>query len=584
MLNHRQHRKQAFRKIDPVPSWRWAEQNVDYSQAQAYDTPYKGVFDADLMPFWKEPLEAMQDPSIRELAIIKAARAGYSENLLLTDLRYTIARNPEPTMYISGTMEVAKGFHDRRVCRGMSLSKDTEREFRHAKTLNTEIQFPSMDFRSTWATSNTATKSDGWARIYCDEVSLWSEFGVDAVRRRCAAYPFHHICFGGSIDPTRKGDPYDDPMVKLYEESDKREWVMHDGVGEFTFTLSGIKWPEECKNGSDWDLEAVAREAWYETSNGVRIDEADRMRIVRAGHWQPTADGIRRGYKIVAPMVPFADCSFGQLAKRFLSAKNRGQTTSTRGRTTDTLRIYFAENWAEPHYEKKLATTEEELVDRVLPYQYGTHAHQTLDQYRETPRATFATIDVQKTHLWLCVRTWYQANAGDSTLVLFQRCEEWADAFEICQKESVERIYCDAAYANRQQEVYEVASRTPGFVPVIDNARLQGLFKRETIDPYEGTRRQGTANLITRYVINPGLFRYRLMEMMRGESDQIWSIPRGTPMEYQAQVTAEQFVAGEWKRIRRDNHAWDTEVLQTFAATRARILLTYHDQSIMEQQ
>ena len=576
MLNHRQHRKQAFRKIDPVPSWKWAVNEIDYSRAVSYDTPYRGRFDADLMPFWKEPLEAMQDPSIRELAIIKAARAGYSENLLLTDLRYTIARNPEPTMYISGTMEVAKGFHDRRVCRGMSLSKDTEREFRHAKTLNTEIQFPNMDFRSTWATSNTATKSDGWARIYCDEVSLWSEFGVDAVRRRCAAYPFHHICFGGSIDPTRKGDPYDDPMVKLYEESDKREWVMHDGVGEFTFTLSGIKWPEECKNGSDWDLEAVAREAWYETSNGVRIDEADRMRIVRAGHWQPTADGIRRGYKIVAPMVPFADCSFGQLAKRFLSAKNRGQTTSTRGRTTDTLRIYFAENWAEPHYEKKLATTEEELVDRVANYQYGTKPT-SLKNYADVPCATYATMDVQKSSLYICVRSWFACNGGDSGLVYAQEIDRWEDAFAICKEHGVERVYCDAGYAIRQEEVYSVATKTPGFIPVIDNAKLQGLYKRETIDPYEGTRKQGSTNLITRYIVNPDLFRYKLMELMRGEAEQNWYVPRGTPQQYYSQVTAEQYVAGQWVKKRRDNHLFDCEVLQTFAATRHRILLAHND-------
>lgn len=534
------------------------------------------------MPFWKAPLEDLQDPDIREIAVIKSARAGYSENLLLTDLRYTVARNPEPTLYISGSMDIAKGFLDRRVARGMSLSKETAREYRRAKTVNTEIQFPGMDFRATWSTSDTATKSDGWARIHCDEVSLWSEFGVDGVRRRASAYPFHHICFGGSIDPTRKGDPYDDPIVKLYEESDKREWLMDDGKGTFTWNISGIKWPEDCKHENEWDLERVAREACYETPNGVRIEESERMDYTRAGYWEATSQGIRRGYKVTAPMVPFADCSFGELAKRFLSAKARSQTTTTRGKTVDTLRVYFAENWAEPHYSKKLQTTQEELVDRVADYQYGT-SPAILTGYEEAPTSTFATIDVQKDHLWLCVRQWFAVNQGDSGLILYQRCEDWPESFALCKEHSAERIYCDAAYAIRQQEVYEVASKTPGFVPVIDNVKLQGLYKRETIDPHEGTRRQGTTNLITRYVINPSMFRHRTMELMRGEMDQSWYVPRGTPMEYQGQVTSAQFIAGEW-REKKDNHAWDCEVMQTFAATRARILLTYQDNTSTEEQ
>ena len=584
MLDHEKIRKEALRKQDALPSWQWAEQNVDYSRAQNYDTPYKGSFDPDLMPFWKEPLESMQDMGVREVAVVKCARAGYSENFLLTDLRYSVARNPEPTIYVTGSMDIAKGFFERRVCRGMSLSRETKREYRSAKVTGTEIQFPSMDFRATWSTSDTATKSDGWQRIHADEVSLWREFSVDGLRRRAAAYPFHHIAYGGSIDPTRKGDPYDDPIVKLYEESDKRVWMMDDGEGEFTFEFSGLKWPDECKDGHDWDLQKVAETAYYETSNGVRIDEKDRMRIVRSGRWLATAEGIRRGYKVVAPMVPFSDCSFGELAKRFLSAKNRGFTDGDKVSKGDPVRVYFAENWSEPHYSKKIQTTEEELSDRVLDYQYGTRASEKVAIYNEVPCAVYATMDVQKSTLYLLIREWFATNDGDSALVYASELDEWTEAFDICKKYGVERIYCDAAYALRQEEVYSVAVKTAGFIPVIDNAKLQGLYKRETIDPYEGTRKQGTTSVITRYVINPNLFRHRTMELMRGETQQVWSVPRGTSREYYSQVTAEQFIAGEFKRIRRDNHFWDCEVMQTFAATRHRILLAYNDEPDMETE
>jgi phage terminase large subunit GpA-like protein len=298
--------QEAFSITQPIPSWQWASENVDYSRAENYDTPYAGRFDPELMPFWKQPLEDLQNKDIREVAILKSSRAGFSENLILTDLRYTIARQPEPTIYITGAMELAKGFLDRRVCRGMSLANETRKEFRIAKTVSTDIQFPKMDFRATWASSDTATKQDGWARIYCDEVSLWSEFGVDAVRRRSAAYPFHHIVYGGSIDPTRKGNPDEDPMLKLYEESDKNEWYMPDGQGgKFKFTMDGIKWPDDCKDGDSWDLERVEKEAYFETPAGIKITESERMEVVRKGWWESGSEkSIRKGYKIVAPSSP----------------------------------------------------------------------------------------------------------------------------------------------------------------------------------------------------------------------------------------------------------------------------------------
>ena len=179
--------RDAFRLVQVVPSWQWAATNVDYKRAPNYDTPYRGPFDPDLMPFWKEPLESARDRDVREIVVMKSSRAGYSENFLLTDLRYTVAREPEPTLYISGSMDLTVGFLDRRVIRGMSLSKETERHYRKARAVKQDIQFQHMDFRATWASSDTATKQDGWARIHCDEVSLWKEFTVDMVRRRAAA-------------------------------------------------------------------------------------------------------------------------------------------------------------------------------------------------------------------------------------------------------------------------------------------------------------------------------------------------------------------------------------------------------------
>ena len=390
-----------FRRPAAEPSWAWAAANVDYSRVPNYDTPYRGPFDPDLMPFWREPLEAARDPDVREIAVLKCSRAGMSENLFLTDARYTIARAPELMLYVTGKMELALGFLERRLKRGMDLAPELRRKFRQAQCVGEEIRFDDMDFRATWASSDSATKQDGWARIHADEVSLWGEFTVDMVRRRCAAYPFHHILFGGSIDPTRRGNPMEDPMLKLYLESDQRVWMMPDpgGAGQwFAWGLAGIKWPDaekEYDSAADCDLEAIAAGAWYETPAGARIDEAARMDVTRAGRWEVrNPNGIRRGYKVTAPMVPFADCTFGELAKRFLSAKHRMDLAAKKGvRDRNTLRTYFAEMWGEAHHEEELVARDTSLAVREADYAMG--GLYVPSGWKHT---VIFTVDVQKYH------------------------------------------------------------------------------------------------------------------------------------------------------------------------------------------
>jgi hypothetical protein len=563
-------------RIHPLEkSWEWASKNVDYAKAANYDTPFKGKFDPDLLPFWKEPLEAMQDPFTREVVALKCSRAGFSENLVLTDLRFTIARNPQPTMYVSGSMDITLGFLDRRVKRGMRLAKETAKAYRLSKEVKTDIQFPGMDFRATWASSDTAMKSDGWARVYCDEADLHKEFGVDMIRRRVAAYPFHHILFGGSIDPTRRGDPGDSPVWKLYQESTRGIWEMPDGEGWFTFEFDGLKWDHAAKTGNEWDLEQAARSAYYETPSGRRIDEAERMDLVRRGRWRHTApNGIRKGYKVTALMCPFADCTFGEVVKRFLSAKGRA-FESNAGHVIQPLRVYFAEYWSEPHWSRTEMTSEEALIDRVRDYQYGQLPGDVLPEYKDVPSSILATLDVQKDHFWLCIRQWFSTNGGDSGLVTYQRCEDWKSVFEMANRYKAEKIYVDAAYATRAQEVYEVASKTAGIVPVIGNDRLSATYKREVIDPMEGRPTQGQTAKIVRYTINPDLFRTLVTASVNGETVQKWFVPRGTPAEYSKQVTAMKKVAGKWTKSQKAEHAADCEHLQIFAAHRHKIYEHY---------
>jgi hypothetical protein len=558
-----------------LTSWQWADENIDYSRAPNYDTPYLSRFDSRRLPFWREVLEELRNPATREIVVCKSSRSGYSENVILTDARFGICEDPESSFYLSATEDLAKGFLDRRLIRGMALSPELAKRFKKAKFIKEDIRFEDHDFRVTWAANKTSQKQDGHRRLYVDEIDLFPESTIDMIRRRAAAYAMAHIIWGGSIDPTRRGDPGDSPVWKLYQESTKAIWEMPDGEGWFTFEFDGLKWDHAAKTGNEWDLEQAARSAYYETPTGRRIDETERMDLVRRGRWRHTApNGIRKGYKVTALMCPFADCTFGEVVKRFLSAKGRA-FESNAGHVIQPLRVYFAEYWSEPHWSRTEMTSEEALIDRVRDYQYGQLPGDVLPEYKDVPSSILATLDVQKDHFWLCIRQWFSTNGGDSGLVSYQRCEDWKSVFEMANRYKAEKIYVDAAYATRAQEVYEVASKTAGIVPVIGNDRLSATYKREVIDPMEGRPTQGQTAKIVRYTINPDLFRTLVTASVNGETVQKWFIPRGTPAEYSKQVTAMKKVAGKWTKSQKAEHAADCEHLQIFAAHRHKIYEHY---------
>ena len=582
--------RKAFAPRLEQPPWQWCAENIDYSRAMNYDTPYRGPFDPELMPFWKEPLEVCHDPNVRELVVLKCSRAGYSENLLLSDLRYTMACAPEPTLYVTGQMELAKGFHDRRVCRGMNLASVLRKKFKTARVVATDIQMPDMDFRATWASSDTATKQDGWARIHADEVSLWGEFTVDMVRRRCAAYPFHHIIFGGSIDPTRRGNPAEDPTLKLYEESDRRVWEMPDPVTGtwFTFSLSGVKWDQNAKTDDEWDLNAVAESAYFETPDGTRIDDTNRMEVVRAGRWRVTnPDGIRVGYKVVAPMIPFADCCFGEIARRFLSAKHRMNLTGKKeDRVRNTLRTYFAEMWGEAHQDEQMTVRDDTMEACEIDYELGAPYISTGCEH-----LIQMTCDVQKYHYWWLGRVWSfkpKTGAVSTSLLDFGNVASINDldakAGEI---EGLALIGIDIGYALKATEVGEYCSRFTDQNNV-EQSRVIALrgsdqIKRMPIehqvrDAFEGGRSARRA-LFFELTWNVDVFRTVFMDCLNGESDLKWYVPNQHGDEhkwrrdYVRQVTSTKKIDGEWLPPGHgQDHLFDCEVMQMVLAQVAGLI------------
>jgi hypothetical protein len=572
----------------------WATANIDYSRCPSYDTPYRGAFDASLFPFWRQPLADSVDPNVREVVVKKCSRAGGSESFLLTRLRWAIANRPVPSAYYGADIESVESFMENRVKRGMELAPDLLRAFRAARVTEHNIRFPAMDFVCKWARMKSAYKQDGYDDIYADEVSTWPGFAADMLRKRADMYPFHHIMFISSPDPARKGNPETDPIVVLYEETDKRQWFMPDpdAAGKrFSWlfggpdTAYGLKWPKDAKHDDEWDLDRVRKEAVYVTPSGTTITNDQRADLVAAGQWEPTSKASRddtRGYNVVAPMIPTAAGDFGELAARFISAKYRLRDDGTaEDRQHNPIRVYFAEYWAEAFREEQVQIKDNALQDRKADYKLKSVYVQ-----EDSQTGIYCTCDVQKFHLWWLARVWGIRKSGTSWsgLLDFGNVAGFTDLDAKLAEFSPALTGIDIGYQLRASEVGDyVAGYTDQGSPrdgrvfaLRGSDALQKAVTEIAIrDTLEG-RRAGGQMLFPEITFAVDVFRTWLMDFMGGNGE--WFVPNDIGelkdgVEYLRQVTSTKKIDGVWVPPKHgQDHLFDCETMQ--------LVLARHDQLI----
>lgn len=543
--------------------WQWAERFVDFSHAQNYDTPVHGPYDADYMPYWKEPVEWAVDPNVREIVCLKCTRAGGSENVFLNLIRCAVAMRPQPTLYLTGDQLTAERFMEKRVKRGMMCAKMTARAYRNAQATQHDIAFPAMDFRVAWPRAKQTWKQDGWALVLFDELSMAPDGAQEQARRRVDSYPFPHIVWLSSPDPSNGRPPEDDPIFQEYEDSDRCVWMMPDPVTgkPFEWTFAGIKWPETCKENGEWNLRAVEESAYFQTPDGTIIKECDRLAVSKKGKWVETNKDHtpkKRGVKVVSPMVPFHAGAFGSLAKEFLLAKEAGALA---------LRSYFYERWAEKFYYQKTSANVTVLSDREADYRRGesfaiNEPLKSLYDKAETTR--IMTIDVQKDALWYVIREW--RTGGDSGLVVFDKVSRWETIEQDAEKHKIGPIFVDNSYPDRQLEVFHASARIKMFP--IYGRQLQGVpFLESSKDPETGGKHSPETQILT-YTFNPDVFKPIYFDLLTGEGRLKWYVYKNIEREYARQVVAEECVDGVWQPRKgyKQNHLFDCEVYQILAA------------------
>ena len=314
-----------FAPLPDLAVWEWAEQNVFLPQTEAQ---VPGPYSTDLVPFVREPMEAVcRMPNVIDVTLMWAAQTTKTTMLNVTKL-YDIANQPRNILNVMPSIDLARSFSETRwlpLVHACPPVADLIPSDRHA-IKNLEQNFTNMLMTFVGSNSPANLASRPVPRIDQDETDKFKE----ATTKEASADKLaDHRCKTFANPSKNKTSTPTTESGIIYREfikGDQREYFTPcPNCGEYIMLLmEQIKWPQELKTTDGWDFDAVKRSTYYECQEcGFHINDGHKTKMNRAGEWRPQnihAPSSHRSYHLTSWQAPWASCTFGATAVKYLNA------------------------------------------------------------------------------------------------------------------------------------------------------------------------------------------------------------------------------------------------------------------------
>lgn len=312
----------------------WADEHR-YLSPESSSEP--GRWRTERTPYLKTPMDAVTEPSVREVVLMVGSQVGKTE-VLNNVAGYFISQDPAPILVIQPTLTMAKTWSEDRfapMLRDSPIFQGLIREARSRDSGNTVFHkvFPGGHITVAGANSAAGLASRPIRVLLFDEVDRYPPSAgtegdpVTLARKRTATFWNRKIVMVSS--PTRKGASR---IEQAYERSDKREYLVscRHCKAEQVFRWSHVRWSESDPETAHM----VCQEC------GVILNEQDRHEMIRTGRWHATAPfrGIA-GFWMSGLYSPWQRLS--DIVAEFLAAKDYPDTLMAWTNTT------LAELWEE---------------------------------------------------------------------------------------------------------------------------------------------------------------------------------------------------------------------------------------------
>lgn len=350
-------RRKALAALRPPPNISladWIEANVRLpSTASAMPGPMH------LWSYQRGICEAIDDPEIERVSVIKSARIGYTALQSAVIANY-VANAPAPMIALQPTSDDARDY-----------SVELESMFEASPELRGLISADADDNdRSTMLARRfpggslkfLAAKAPRNLRRHTAKVLVMDE--VDGYEVTAEGDPIALATMRTQTFRDRKivagSTPIFDsgPITRLYAASDRRVFECRcPSCGEFSeVTWASIRWDEGRPETAHWVCPA----------NGCVVEERYKGQMVAEGRWRATAPEVKghAGFKINALVSPHANARWSTLAAEFLEAKKAPELLQT------FTNLVLGEPWraeGEDLDESELASRREPFTLEALP-------------------------------------------------------------------------------------------------------------------------------------------------------------------------------------------------------------------------
>ena len=382
-MNTAELRSRALRALIPPPRISlpdWIESNVRLPEdVSALPGPMR------LYAYQRGMAEAIGDPGIERVTVLKAARVGYS-SLLTGCLGAYVANDPCPVIVLLPTESDCRDFVVSTLdptfgaspaLRGALADEADE----SGRSTLLHRRFPGGSLRIVAAKSPRNLRARTARILLMDETDAMTMTPegspITLAEKRTLSFPDRKIIQGST--PT---DELTSNVWRAWQESDQRVYkVPCPECGAFFEILwACIEWPEGEPD------KAACRCPHCESV----IDERHKASMVSQGHWEAQRPDVKghAGFRLSALVSTLANASWGKLAAEFIAAK----------KSPDTLRVFVNTVLGEIWREAADEIDESELAARAEPV--------SLEAIPAEVLVLTAGTDVQRDRLETTVTGW----------------------------------------------------------------------------------------------------------------------------------------------------------------------------------
>lgn len=400
------------------------------------------------LPYQRAIMDAMTDPTVEQIVVMKSARVGYTK-MLNNLIGYHIHQDPCAIMVVQPTIEDAEGYSKEEIAPMIRDTPVLRNLVADAKSRDGNNTILGKSFAGGTLSLVGANSPRGFRRVsrrivLFDEIdgyppSAGAEGDQIKLGIRRSEYFWNRKIVMGSTPTVHNVSR----VEREFEKTDQRKYfVPCPHCGEYqTLKWSGLKWP---KGRPD--------QAYYECEHcHEHIEHHQKYDMIEKGEFRPTTESSKPGligFHIWAGYSYSPNASWGQLATEFVEAKGNPESLKTFVNTV------LGETWR----EQGDRANDNELMQRAAEETYTT------DPLPEEVLVITVGADVQPDRIELEVVGWglgdeswsldYQVLWGDpNEQLVWQQLDNyiaqtWIHPTGVILKPA--RIFVDSGGANTQ--------------------------------------------------------------------------------------------------------------------------------------